>query len=69
MSTVHVRSSWTVARISPAIVSIENCRPFAQPVAVQVHERLARAVARQLGLAAVRVEDPQRATKPGSRSG
>ncbi len=48
-----------VGRISPAAVWIEKWSGSVQPRAAQVEDRLARAVARQLGLGAVGVEDPQ----------
>ncbi len=54
-----------VGRISPAAVWIENVSLSVQPAPAQVQDRLARAVARQLGLGAVGVEDPQ----PGDEAG
>ncbi len=48
-----------VGRISPAAVWIENVVGVGPAAPAQVEDRLARAVARQLGLRAVRVEDPQ----------
>ncbi len=48
-----------VGRISPATVWIENVSALGPAAVAQVEDRLARAVARQLGLRAVGVEDPQ----------
>ena len=48
-----------VGRISPALVRIENSSRVGPAARAQVEHRLAGAVARQLGLRAVRVEDPQ----------
>ena len=44
---------------APALVMIENVSSSVQPALAQVEDRLAGAVARQLGLGAVGVEDPQ----------
>ena len=59
MSTRQVVAEVIVGRISPAAVWIENCARVGPARAAQVEDRLARAVARQLGLRAVGVEDPQ----------
>ena len=59
MSVRHVRSPVIVVRISPATVWIEKRVGRPSSRAAQVEQRLARAVARQLGLGAVGVEDPQ----------
>ena len=54
-----MRSEVIVGVIGPAAVSIVNSSASVQPRAAQVHDGLAGAVARQLGLGAVRVEDPK----------
>ena len=59
MSTRHVSGPVIVGRISPAAVWIEKLVLLGPAAPAQVQDRLARAVARQLGLRAVGVEDPQ----------
>ena len=59
MSTVHSLAEVIVGRIGPAAVWIENVSSIGPSVAAQVQDRLARTVARQLGLGSVGVEDPQ----------
>ena len=58
MSTVQVVGDVIVARISPASVLIENVFWSVQRRRLQEQNRLARAVARELGLGAVGIEDP-----------
>ena len=65
MSSAAVVGEVIVGRISPAAVWIENVSVVGPAAAAQVQDRLARAVARQLGLGAVGVEDPQ----PGDAAG
>ena len=64
MSTVQVVGEVIVARISPASVLIEKRVLVGPAAAAQVQDRLARAVAGELGLGAVRVEDPQARDEP-----
>ena len=59
MSTRQVKRPVMLGRISPAAVWIEKVSSIGPAAAAQVEDRLARAVARQLGLRAVGVEDAQ----------
>ena len=59
ISTAQVSSEVIVGTIGPASVRIEKVSSSVQPLAAQIEDRLARPVARQLGLRAVGVEDPQ----------
>ena len=65
MSTVHVCGEVIVAVILPAAVWIEKRVRVGPAAAAQVEDRLAGAVARQLRLRAVGVEDPQPSHEPG----
>ena len=66
MSTVQVVGEVIVARISPAPLWSENRSSVCPAVAAKVENRLAEAVAGEIGFRAVGVEDPQRSDEPGS---
>ena len=59
MSTRQLNGPVIVGRIVPAAVWIEKLSSIGPAAAAQVQDRLAGAVARQLGLRAVGVEDAQ----------
>ena len=65
----HVVAERIVGRISPAAVWTENWRRVGPPGPAQVQDRLARAVAGELGLGAVGVEDPQPGDEAGASGG
>ena len=65
MSTVQLVGEVIVGRISPATRLDRELRRGRPAAPVQVEDRLARAVAGQLGLRPVRVEDPQARDEAG----